>query len=58
MDSYKAMVNDTIANALDTVQMKVVPFNSKWDDGDNALCEKCEERRGDISGTGIRLGND
>lgn len=33
MDSYKAMVNDTIANALDTVQMKVVPFNSKWDTG-------------------------
>ena len=39
MDSYKAMVNDTIANALDTVQMKVVPFNSKWDTG-ITLCVK------------------
>lgn len=39
MDSYKAMVNDTIANALDTVQMKVVPFNSKWDTG-ITLCIK------------------
>lgn len=33
LDSYKAMVNDTIANALDTVQMKVIPFSSKWDTG-------------------------
>ena len=39
MDSYKAMVNDTIANALDTVQMKVVPVNSKWDTG-ITLCVK------------------
>lgn len=33
LESYKAMVNDTIANALDTIQVKVVPFNSKWDTG-------------------------
>lgn len=33
LDNYKAMVNDTIANALDTIQMKVVPFSSKWDTG-------------------------
>lgn len=33
LDSYKAMVNDTIANALDTIQMKVVPFSFKWDTG-------------------------
>ncbi|MCM1135522.1 MAG: NAD(P)H-dependent oxidoreductase [Clostridium sp.] len=33
VESYKAMVNDTIANALDTVQVKVVPFNSKWNTG-------------------------
>ena len=27
------MVNDAIANALDTIQMKVVPYSSKWDTG-------------------------
>lgn len=29
----KAMVNDTIANALETVGFKVVPFNSRWNTG-------------------------
>lgn len=33
LESYKAMVNDTIANALDTIQFKVVPYNSKWNTG-------------------------
>ena len=27
------MVNDTIANALDTIQCKVVPYNSDWETG-------------------------
>lgn len=31
--SYKAMVNDTIANALDTIQCRVVPYNSEWNTG-------------------------
>jgi hypothetical protein len=29
----KAMVNDTIANVLETVGFKVVPFNSRWNTG-------------------------
>lgn len=33
LQSYKAMVNDTIANALDTIQMKVVPYDDKWNTG-------------------------
>ena len=31
--SYKAMVNDTIANALDTIQCRVVPFDGQWATG-------------------------
>lgn len=31
--SYKAMVNDTIANALDTIQCRIVPYNDKWNTG-------------------------
>lgn len=33
LSSYKAMVNDTIANALDTIQMRVIPFSEEWDTG-------------------------
>ena len=33
LKSYKAMVNDTIANALDTIQCKVIPHNSQWNTG-------------------------
>jgi len=33
LKSYKSMVNDTIANALGTIQMRVIPFNSEWDTG-------------------------
>lgn len=29
----KAMVNDTIASVLDTIGLRTVPFNSKWDTG-------------------------
>lgn len=27
------MVNDTIANALDTIQCKTIPYNSEWNTG-------------------------
>ncbi len=33
LSSYKAMVNDTIANALDTIQCKIVPYNAEWNTG-------------------------
>ena len=33
LKSYKAMVNDTIANALDTIQCRVVPYNEEWNTG-------------------------
>lgn len=33
LSSYKAMVNDTIANALDTIQCKVVPYSDEWNTG-------------------------
>ncbi|MDE6846396.1 MAG: NAD(P)H-dependent oxidoreductase [Lachnospiraceae bacterium] len=33
LKSYKAMVNDTIANALDTIQCKVIPYNAVWNTG-------------------------
>lgn len=33
LKSYKAMVNDTIANALDTIQLKLVPYSEEWDTG-------------------------
>lgn len=33
LKSYKAMVNDTIANALDTIQFKIIPYDTEWDTG-------------------------
>jgi multimeric flavodoxin WrbA len=33
LNSYKKMVNDTIANALSTIQINVVPLNKKWNTG-------------------------
>lgn len=33
LSSYKAMVNDTIANALDTIQCRIIPYNSEWNTG-------------------------
>lgn len=33
LKSYKAMVNDTIANALETIQLKTVAFNTEWETG-------------------------
>ena len=33
LTSYKAMVNDTIANALDTIQCRVVSYDFEWTTG-------------------------
>lgn len=33
LSSYKAMVNDTIANALDTIQLKLIPYSQEWNTG-------------------------
>lgn len=46
IEGYKTMVNNTIANALDTVQVKVVPFNSKWDTGISLPVEKVVQGNG------------
>jgi len=32
-NNYKGMVNDTIADALEIIQMKLIPYNSEWDTG-------------------------
>lgn len=41
--SYKAMVNDTIANALDTIQCKVVPYTDEWNTGISLPVDKVGE---------------
>lgn len=46
LKSYKAMVNDTIANALDTIQCKTVPYNSEWDTGISLPVQKVLEEDG------------
>jgi len=33
LESYKSMVNDTIANALQTIQLRLIPYNDEWDTG-------------------------
>jgi len=33
LKSYKSMVNDTIANALDTIQLRLIPFDEEWNTG-------------------------
>ncbi len=33
LGSYKEMVNNTIANALDTIQLRLIPFSEKWNTG-------------------------
>lgn len=44
LKSYKAMVNDTIANALDTIQCKVIPYNTEWDTGISLPVQKVIEK--------------
>jgi len=48
LDSYKKMVNDTIANALDTIQMKLIPFNDQWNTGISLPVEKLTYQNNDI----------
>lgn len=43
LKSYKAMVNDTIANALETIQCRVIPFDSEWNTGISLPISKIEE---------------
>ena len=33
LNCYKRMVNDTIANALDTIQLRLIPYDDVWDTG-------------------------
>lgn len=37
------MVNDTIANALDTIQCRIIPYNSEWDTGISLPVHKVTE---------------
>lgn len=46
LSSYKAMVNDTIANALDTIQCKVVPYNDEWNTGISLPVSSVEAEKG------------
>ncbi len=43
--SYKAMVNDTIANALDTIQCRTVPYNSEWNTGISIPVSEVKEEK-------------
>ncbi len=33
LQGYKRMVNDTIGNALQTIQMKLIPYSKEWNTG-------------------------
>lgn len=44
LKSYKSMVNDTIANALDTIQCEIVPYNSEWNTGVSLPVSKVVEK--------------
>ncbi len=46
LKSYKKMVNDTISNALGTVQMRTVPFNSEWNTGISLPVERVVDKKG------------
>lgn len=43
LSSYKAMVNDTIANALDTIQCRIIPYDSEWNTGISLPVMRVEE---------------
>ncbi len=42
LSSYKAMVNDTIANALDTIQCRIIPYDDEWNTGISIPVDKIE----------------
>lgn len=46
LKSYKAMVNDTIANALDTIQCKTIPYDDEWNTGISLPVQKVLEEDG------------
>ncbi len=46
LKSYRAMVNDTIANALDTIQFRTVPYDEEWSTGISLPVEKAAEGGG------------
>ena len=46
LKSYKAMVNDTIANALETIQLKTVAFDKDWETGISFGVSKVTEESG------------
>jgi len=48
LKSYKRMVNDTIANALDTIQMRVIPFSDEWNTGISLPVKSSTFHDGDI----------
>ena len=44
LKSYKAMVNDTIANALETIQLKTAAFDTEWETGISLGVSKVTEQ--------------
>jgi hypothetical protein len=48
LSSYKAMVNDTIANALDTIQLKIIPYSQEWNTGISIPVANIVNNRDDI----------
>lgn len=46
LKSYKAVVNDTIANALETIQMKTVAFDTDWETGISLGVSQVSEESG------------
>ena len=46
LKSYKAMINDTIANALETIQLKTVAFDMDWETGISFGVSKVTEESG------------
>ena len=40
------MVNETISNALGTVEMRTVPFNSEWNTGISLPVERVVDKKG------------
>ena len=53
LSSYKAMVNDTIANALDTIQCKIVPYNAEWNTGISLPVQSVIEKKRHFSYSNI-----
>jgi len=48
LQEYKRMVNDTIGNALATIQMKLIPYSKDWNTGISLPVKNAEFIVGDI----------